>query len=254
MSALRQYSLPLLLALLLHAAAGWSLVRGWNPGKELQNVVMPKAVVASLLMLEAKPKADLEAIKRAQQAAARKAAQEKAAREAAAMKKAEQQAEEERAAREQAERDRQKKAQDQQKAEAARKEQERLQRLARLSELAESSMQQAMALEGEQLQSGSEERVVQSFHAAIYDLVRRNWSRPPSARTGMSVRVRVELIPTGEVVAVTVVDSSGNEAFDRSAEHAVRRAGRFEVPEDNSLFEAHFRRFYILFQPEDLLR
>lgn len=254
MTMLRQYSLPLLLAVVLHAAAGWSLIRGWNPDTELQNVVMPKAVVASLLMLEAKPKADLEAIKRAQELAARKAAQEKAAREAAERKKAEQRNEEARAAREQSERDRQKKAQDLEKAEAARKEQERLQRLARLSELAESSMQQAMAVEGEQLQSGSEQQVVQSFHAAIYDLVRRNWSRPPSARTGMTVRVRVELIPTGEVIAVTIVDSSGNDAFDRSAEHAIRRAGRFEVPQDNSLFEAHFRRFYILFKPEDLLR
>ena len=70
----------------------------------------------------------------------------------------------------------------------------------------------------------------------------------------MSARLRVELIPTGEVISVTVVDSSGTAAFDRSAEHAVRMAKRFEVPTDNALFEAHFRSFYFLFQPEDLLR
>ena len=58
----------------------------------------------------------------------------------------------------------------------------------------------------------------------------------------------------GEVVAVSIVESSGNGAFDRSAEQAVRRARRFEVPEQNSIFEAHFRQFYFLFQPEDLLR
>ena len=70
----------------------------------------------------------------------------------------------------------------------------------------------------------------------------------------MEARLIVELVPTGEVVAVTVVKSSGNEAFDRSAEQAVRKAARFDVPEDPALFEAHFRRFQMLFKPEDLLR
>ena len=70
----------------------------------------------------------------------------------------------------------------------------------------------------------------------------------------MSAKLLVELIPTGEVVAVSVVESSGNAAFDRSAEQAVRRARRFEVPQDNAIFEENFRQFYFLFQPEDLLR
>ena len=96
--------------------------------------------------------------------------------------------------------------------------------------------------------------LAQSYRQGIYEMVRQNWSRPPSARNGMSAKLLVELIPTGEVVGVSVVESSGNTAFDRSAEQAVRRAGRFEVPTDNAMFESHFRRFYFLFQPEDLLR
>ena len=48
--------------------------------------------------------------------------------------------------------------------------------------------------------------------------------------------------------------SDGNAAFDRSAEQAVRRVGKFEVPADNTIFERHFRKVYLLFQPEDLLR
>ena len=70
----------------------------------------------------------------------------------------------------------------------------------------------------------------------------------------MQARFVVELIPTGEVLSVALVDSSGNGSFDRSAEQAIRRARRFDVPEDNGLFEANFRRFYFLFRPEDLLR
>ena len=248
--ALRQYSFPLLLAVLLHAAAAWSLYQGWNPEKELLNVIQPQTVIANLIVLDAQaPKVDLAAIERAR---AEKAAREKAARDAAARKAAEEKAQREKSEREKAERERAEL--DKKKADEARKEQERLDRLARLSELAESSMQEAMAQESAEMASGSEEQVVQSYHAAIYDAVRRNWSRPPSARTGMSTRLQVELIPTGEVVAVTIVDGSGNGAFDRSAEQAVRRVGRFEVPEENRLFEAHFRRFYILFKPEDLLR
>ena len=97
------------------------------------------------------------------------------------------------------------------------------------------------------------EQHVRTYQAGIYDLVRKNWSRPPSARNGMQARFVVELIPTGELLSVALLDSSGNAAFDRSAELAIQRAKRFSVPEDNAVFEANFRRFYFLFRPEDLL-
>jgi len=34
----------------------------------------------------------------------------------------------------------------------------------------------------------------------------------------------------------------------------VRQSGRFDVPDDPSIFERRFRRFNLLFNPEDLLR
>ncbi len=244
--ALRQYSLPLLLAVALHAAAVWALFQGWNPQKELQNVIDPPRVMANLVVLDAPrpkprpapPKAapaepqDNRAAEREAQERARKAAEAEAAAKQAAEEAARQEAE----------------------AERARLQREQEERLARLSELAQSSLDQAIADEAAALAEASETDVVRTYHAAIYDLVRRNWSRPPSARTGMSARLEVELIPNGEVITVTVVESSGNAAFDRSAEQAVRLARRFDVPEENRLFETHFRRFYLLFKPEDLLR
>ena len=63
----------------------------------------------------------------------------------------------------------------------------------------------------------------------------------------MSARLLVELIPTGEVISVTVVEGSGNSAFDQSAEQAVRKARRFVVPDENAQFERYFRRFYFCF-------
>ena len=104
------------------------------------------------------------------------------------------------------------------------------------------------------MQEGLNAPQVSSYQAGIYQLVRDNWSRPPSARNGMQARFLVELIPNGELLSVALVEGSGSSAFDRSAEQAIRQARRFEVPDDNALFEANFRRFYFLFRPEDLLR
>ncbi len=241
MYVLRQYTFPLLLALLLHGAAVYALYAGWSPEKETQNMIKPRTVMANLLVLE--PKA-----KPAPKAPPKPAPQPKAQPAPAKPKPDPRAAERKRAE------DAARKAAEEAQREAARKEAERQERLARLSELAQSSLEEAIAEESANLQAGTEEMVAQSYQLGIYELVRQNWSRPPSARNGMSAKLLVELIPTGELVAVSIVESSGNAAFDRSAEQAVRRARRFEVPEDNGVFERHFRRFYFLFQPEDLLR
>jgi len=93
-----------------------------------------------------------------------------------------------------------------------------------------------------------------SYAALIQQTVVNYWSRPPSARNGMETLLSIQLIPTGEVVSVTIVKSSGNTAFDRSAVNAVEKAGSF--PELQNLpsreFEKTFRRFSLLFRPEDL--
>jgi TonB family protein len=90
--------------------------------------------------------------------------------------------------------------------------------------------------------------------ATIQASVINRWTRPPSARNGMVSILSIQLVPTGEVVGVNVLQSSGNTAFDRSAMTAVERTGRFpEVAKlDNRTFEANFRRFQLIFKPEDL--
>ena len=91
-----------------------------------------------------------------------------------------------------------------------------------------------------------------AYVAQIQREIVQNWSRPPSARNGMEALLRVLLIPTGEVVDVKVEDSSGNDAFDRSAVLAVTKARRFGVPTDSLRFERDFREFTVLFRPDDL--
>ena len=98
----------------------------------------------------------------------------------------------------------------------------------------------------------TEREKVLAYVANIQDRIVRKWSRPPSARNGMSCLLRVALLPTGEVLQVSVEETSGNEAFDNSAVRAVFRASNLPVPEDNFLFEKSFREFTLLFRPDDL--
>ena len=103
--------------------------------------------------------------------------------------------------------------------------------------------------------AGAEEPSLRDMVAAtIQAAVINRWTRPPSARNGMVSVLSIQLVPTGEVVGVSVLQSSGNSAFDRSAMNAVERAGRFpEVAKlEDRIFEANFRRFQLIFKPEDL--
>lgn len=112
----------------------------------------------------------------------------------------------------------------------------------------------AMESEDELLEEASDFEVAQTYVALIARTVEDNWSRPPSARNGMEAELLLQLIPTGEVVNVTLSRSSGNGAFDRSAINAVQKAERFpelqNVP--SRIFEQNFRRLRLLFKPEDL--
>jgi colicin import membrane protein len=237
----RSYSLPLLLAMLVHVAVAGLLLRGWSSTPKVADVVKPQVVNASLIVMQERrkpapvqrPKAKPKAAPKSKKTEAKSAVkQQKALAEAEAAKA----------------------LAEQKRAEQALAEQQRQQRLATLGEMADAAFEQSLQSESVSLLRDEEALAAQSFRAGIYELVRKNWSRPPSARNGMSARLLVELIPTGEVISVTVIEGSGNSAFDQSAEQAVRQARRFVVPNDNAKFERYFRRFYFLFQPEDLLR
>lgn len=93
-----------------------------------------------------------------------------------------------------------------------------------------------------------------SYSQAIKKRVEENWSRPPSTRNGMKVKLRINLVPTGTVVNVTVLEGSGNAAFDRSAIRAVKKIEQFPVIKTmpSRIFERQFRQFTLLFQPQGL--
>ena len=243
MASLRIYALPLTGALLLHALVAFFFLQGVTSPGDIAQVITPTVVNAKLLVVDA-PSVKKPAPKPAQKPPSVKPSAPKpaGARTTPVVENTPQVKETQS---DTAEAERQRKA---------LAEEQRRERLAALGELADDSLQRSLDAEAEQMLEGENLQEVQSYQAGIYDLVRKNWSRPPSARNGMQARFVVELIPTGEVLSVALVDSSGSGSFDRSAEQAIRRARRFDVPQDNGLFEANFRRFYFLFRPEDLLR
>lgn len=101
----------------------------------------------------------------------------------------------------------------------------------------------------------NEFELVQSATGLIQQIVQENWSRPPSARNGMRAILQIRMLPTGELVDVTITQSSGDPAFDRSAETAVYRAAPFSELQSLpiNVFNANFRSLSLIFEPQDLL-
>ena len=71
----------------------------------------------------------------------------------------------------------------------------------------------------------------------IRNKVQRNWLRPAGVPTGTRCTVFVQQIPGGEVVGVRTLDCTGDLAFQRSVEAAVRKASPLPEPPEASLFE-----------------
>lgn len=101
----------------------------------------------------------------------------------------------------------------------------------------------------------SEFEMVQSGMAIIQQAVQSVWSRPPSARNGMRAILQIRMLPTGELVDAAITESSGDPAFDRSAENAVYSAAPFRELQalPANVFNENFRSLSLIFQPEDLL-
>ena len=98
------------------------------------------------------------------------------------------------------------------------------------------------------------EKITASYSAYIMEKIETNWNRPPSSRKGMEVALIIQLVPPGQVISVIMVKSSGSDAFDRSAQQAVHKVGRFEKLQqlNTQVFEKNFRQLRLVFRPDDL--
>jgi|AZIJ01.1.fsa_nt_gi colicin import membrane protein len=274
------YSLAGLFSLALHGFVIFLLLVGWTGKNTEPKPKRPNFVQATLVQMapqakaENKQAADNKAKAAAQKAAAQKKAEkqrnEKARKQRVAeQKKAERKkAEQKKAREEKIRRDKalkKKQAEEKARKAAAQREKEEQEKRAkeakREKELERQARAQALASaldsEDEFLADEQNEQVSQGYQSYIQQRIIANWNRPLSARRGMEAILSIQLVPTGQVVGVSVVKSSGNDAFDLSVQQAVKKVGRFEKLQELSrqspvIFEQNFRQFRLVFRPEDL--
>jgi colicin import membrane protein len=125
----------------------------------------------------------------------------------------------------------------------------------KMQELLAQEEARQLADEQAQQQLEEDEAIANSYVAIIVETITRRWNRPPSARNGMEVTVAMQLTPNGQVVDASIIKSSGDSVFDRSAIRAIKQIEQFPEIKNmpSRVFEAEFRNFKLIFRPEDLL-
>ncbi len=97
------------------------------------------------------------------------------------------------------------------------------------------------------------DEVAGSFDDLIRSRAAEGWTRPPSARKGMTVVLQIGMLPDGTVTSVSVAKSSGDGSFDSSAVAAVKNIGRLTEMQGMKPSDfAPYRSFKMTFTPEDL--
>ena len=231
----RSYLFPVMITVAMHLALFAVLSNDWAPRAKPLSVAKPiKAVQASLVTLKKEP------VKSKVKPKVRPKAKPKPVKPKPVVKEAP------KVDLEKQKREREKQAREKVAKEKAVKEQQRL------------AYEQVLAamLDGEdaEMQADDDANLVAQYSAMISQQMHQRWKLPPSARRNMVALVKIRMVPTGDLVTVTIAQSSGNEAFDQSAILAVQKAGRFAFMKNlpGRLFEAHFREFTFRFSPEDL--
>ncbi len=122
-------------------------------------------------------------------------------------------------------------------------------RLAQLQE--QKAEQNRIALEAaEAAKLERELSEVEYYIGVIRTRIESRWRVPPRTK-GLKVALTIKLLPSGELVDVSLHSSSGSTAFDNSAIHAVKSVGQFPAIKDNAIFEKHFRSFLMSFSSPD---
>jgi len=97
-------------------------------------------------------------------------------------------------------------------------------------------------LMGKQLSSSEKERYIALMQAAVQE----HWKLAISAGAFTDPLVEMQLLPSGAVASVKILESSGNDAMDASLIRAIKAAAPFELPRQQFEF---FRVNRIRFHP-----
>jgi len=273
-------TMGMLVSGVLHGLIIAVLIVGWSPAEKEKKVASPRFIEAKLLQMQPaavrpappkpapapapKPAPKPEPVAKPEPKPEPKVDEEQQRKELERQQQLKQeQQRQEQVKKEQAEKQRQeqlkKEQAEKQRQEQLKKEQAEKQRQEQLKrEQAEKQRQQelaqALAMEEAMLADEEFEAQVGTYVDYMASLIAANWSRPPSARLGMVVELEISLGSGGRVDGVRTIRSSGNAAFDRSAEQAVFKVGQFSRLRemDPTLYQRQFRKVRIVFNPQDL--
>ena len=119
--------------------------------------------------------------------------------------------------------------------------------------LQEQQHQQQLQQEQQKLkQVAYNQGVVNQYRQQIAQSIGNYWIISRDINKSLSCQFLVHLAPGGEVLNVRLLKSSGNDAFDRSAEVAVYKASPLPVPTDTKLF-GPFREFSLIVSPKTVM-
>jgi colicin import membrane protein len=273
-------TMGMLVSGVLHGLIIAVLIVGWSPAEKEKKVASPRFIEAKLLQMQPaavrpappkpapapapKPAPKPEPVAKPEPKPEPKVDEEQQRKELERQQQLKQeQQRQEQLKKEQAEKQRQeqlkKEQAEKQRQEQLKREQAEKQRQEQLKrEQAEKQRQQelaqALAMEEAMLADEEFEAQVGTYVDYMASLIAANWSRPPSARLGMVVELEISLGSGGRVDGVRTIRSSGNAAFDRSAEQAVFKVGQFSRLRemDPTLYQRQFRKVRIVVNPQDL--
>ena len=260
-------TMGMLVSGVLHGLIIAVLIVGWSPAEKEKKVASPRFIEAKLLQMQPaavrpappkpapapapKPAPKPEPVAKPEPKPEPKVDEEQQRKELERQQQLKQeQQRQEQLKKEQAEKQRQEQLK---KEQAEKQRQEQLKR-EQAEKQRQQELAQALAMEEAMLADEEFEAQVGTYVDYMASLIAANWSRPPSARLGMVVELEISLGSGGRVDGVRTIRSSGNAAFDRSAEQAVFKVGQFSRLRemDPTLYQRQFRKVRIVFNPQDL--
>ncbi len=128
---------------------------------------------------------------------------------------------------------------------------ERLQEEKTKAELEEKKRQAAIQTALDAAKKAQMAGEVDKYKAMIINAISRQWILPENVDKGLSSQFRIRLAPSGAVLEVNLMRSSGDAILDRSAQTAIYKASPLPVPADPVTFDL-FRDISLTVRPENV--
>ena len=146
---------------------------------------------------------------------------------------------------------RRKEAEKKRKEEQALKEKQEREKAQKLAEQKAKAEKEAQAKAAQAAAAAGHARA-NDYLARIVAQIKRNTIIPPDLVGNPEVVFRVTLLPTGEILDLQLVQSSGFPSYDQATERAIRKSSPLPVPKDDpALFQRDFRSGTYRFRPNE---